>query len=198
MEENSHAGWDPQSGADKTVIRPVRADDAACLCDLYNYFVETSIVTFDEERLTEATFQAKIGDVSETHPWFVYDLNGTPKGYALAGPWKSRCAYRYSVETTVYVSPAHQGSGIGTALYRHLIDSLVRTEVHSLIAGIALPNPASIVLHEKLGFEKIGHFKEVGRKFDKWLDVGYWELLIESNAPGDGRAAKKGGDLSEK
>ena len=161
------------------MIRRVRAEDAACLCDLYNHFVETSIVTFDEERLTEVTFQAKIGDVSERHPWFVYDLNGTPKGYALASPWKSRCAYRYSVETTVYVSPAHQGCGIGTALYRHLIDSLVKTEVHSLIAGITLPNPASITLHEKLGFEKIGQFKEVGRKFDKWLDVGYWELLFE-------------------
>jgi len=180
------------------VIRPVRAADASCLCDLYNHFVVTSIVTFDEERLTEDTFAARIADVSEMHPWFVYDLDGAPIGYALASPWKSRCAYRYSVETTVYVSPAHQGRGIGTALYRYLIDSLVKTEVHSLIAGIALPNPASIALHENLGFEKIGLFKEVGRKFDRWLDVGYWELLFGRDAPGDGPAAKKGGGLSGK
>ena len=154
-------------------------EDAGCLCDLYNHFVANSTVTFDETPLSETTYGARIEAVSDAHPWFVYEVDGAPVGYALASSWHSRSAYRYSVETTVYIAPAHQGRGIGMALYRHLVDALSQTEVHSLIAGIALPHPASIALHEKLGFAKVAHFKEVGRKFDQWLDVGYWELLLK-------------------
>ena len=103
---------------------------------------------------------------------------GQVVGYAYASRWKSRCAYRYSVETTVYLSSAATGKGFGSLLYEHLIAELRQRSIHSLIGGIALPNNASVSLHEKLGFEKVAHFKEVGWKFNQWIDVGYWELII--------------------
>ena len=85
---------------------------------------------------------------------------------------------RFSVETTVYVAPGHMRRGLGAALYRQLIDELRVRGVHAAVGGIALPNAASIALHEKLGFKKIGQFVEIGRKLDRWVDVGYWELIL--------------------
>ncbi len=100
-------------------------------------------------------------------------------GYAYASEWKSRCAYRYSVETTVYLHPDARGKGIGTLLYQELIRKLSKLELHAAIGGIALPNDASVALHEKIGFKKAAHFKQVGYKFNKWVDVGYWELILK-------------------
>ncbi|MGI9288912.1 MAG: arsinothricin resistance N-acetyltransferase ArsN1 family B [Pseudomonadales bacterium] len=160
------------------MIRTVIAEDASNLCAIYNHYIQNTTVTFEEESVTAATMEQRIAEVSVQHPWLVCDLEGELAGYAYASPWKSRCAYRFSVETTVYLSPNHFGEGIGTGLYESLIEDLKLTDMHSLIAGIALPNEASIALHEKLGFEKIGQFNEVGRKFDQWIDVGYWELIF--------------------
>jgi L-amino acid N-acyltransferase YncA len=120
----------------------------------------------------------RIADVTARFPWLVADEGGAIVGYAYATPWKPRSAYRFSVESTVYVAPDHMGRGVGTALYRELIDALRRLGVHCTVGGIALPNSASIALHEKLGFRKIGQFVEIGRKFDRWVDVGYWELSL--------------------
>ena len=111
-------------------------------------------------------------------PWFVWEENGRVLGYAYAGKWKSRCAYRYSVESSIYLAKEATGRGLGTKLYVALIDALHTKGIHSIIGGIALPNPASIGISEKLGFQKIGHFKEVGWKFEQWIDVGYWEMIL--------------------
>ena len=154
------------------MIRFVKPEDALSLCTIYNHYIKNSIVTFEEEAITIQDMRARIGLASKKYPWLVCDLGGVLAGYAYASPWKSRCAYRFSVETTVYLSPSHQGKGIGSELYRRLIEELRETSCHSLIAGIALPNDASTALHEKLKFEKIGHFKEVGWKFENWIDVG--------------------------
>jgi len=108
----------------------------------------------------------------------VYSEGNKTLGYAYASKWKSRCAYKYSVETTVYLRPEVKGQGIGSKLYKELLTQLKEKNIHAAIGGIALPNDASIALHEKLGFKKIGQFKEVGYKFDKWIDVGYWELIF--------------------
>ena len=160
------------------MIRFVKEADASIICDIYNHYVTNSSVTFEVDTVSITEMQMRIGAASDQHPWFVYEDDGEIMGYAYASTWKSRCAYRFSVETTVYVPLEQQGKGIGSSLYKQLIDALSNTNCHSLIAGVALPNEASIALHEKLGFEKIGHFKEVGWKFDHWIDVGYWELLL--------------------
>jgi len=104
--------------------------------------------------------------------------DGVVTGYAYASAWKTRSAYRFSVESTVYVAADHCGRGIGTRLYRALIAALREQNVHYVTGGIALPNPASVALHERLGFRKNGHFSEVGFKFGRWVDVGYWELIL--------------------
>ncbi|MFC1720195.1 GNAT family N-acetyltransferase [Pseudomonadota bacterium] len=94
------------------------------------------------------------------------------------GEWKRRYAYRYSVESTVYLDPAHTGKGFGLRLYSALIDAIRACSVHAAIGVIALPNAPSIALHERLGFRKVAHFEQVGYKQDHWVDVGYWQLLL--------------------
>jgi phosphinothricin acetyltransferase len=111
-------------------------------------------------------------------PWLVAEADGIFAGYAYASKWKGRCAYRFSVETTVYLAEQAQGRGIGTKLYRVLLAELRRRKFHVAVGGIALPNRASVRLHEKLGFRKTAHFKEIGYKFKKWIDVGYWQLTL--------------------
>jgi phosphinothricin acetyltransferase len=171
------------------MIRLATVDDAESICAIYNHYVENSIATFEEENVAVGDMQDRIRDASEERPWFVQDLDGSLAGFAYASPWKSRCAYRFSLETTVYLSRDHLGQGIGTVLYGHLIEEIRRKNIHSLIAGIALPNEASIALHEKLGFEKVGQFVEVGWKFGHWIDVGYWELVFEKRGDWSAQSA---------
>ena len=99
-------------------------------------------------------------------------------GYAYATSWRVRSAYRFSVESTVYVATGHGGKGNGSALYRSLIAALREPGLQVVIGGLALPNEASVALHECIGFEKVAHFRRVGRKFEQWIDVGYWELQL--------------------
>ncbi|WP_334313366.1 GNAT family N-acetyltransferase [Psychrosphaera algicola] len=111
-------------------------------------------------------------------PWFVAIDENQIIGYCYASKWKGRCAYRYSVEATVYLSPTATSKGWGTQLYNQLLSQLTEQGIHAVVCGIALPNDASIALHEKFGMEKVAHFKQVGRKFDTWIDVGYWQCLL--------------------
>ena len=160
------------------MIRTASADDAPAICEIYNYYVANTIITFDEDPMIAADLIPQLETGGEKHPWFVYEESGRVLGYSHASGWKSRCAYRYSVETSVYLDKDETGRGLGKALYRALIKHLRATDCHSLLAGIALPNESSVALHESLGFEKVGQFREVGRKFDSWIDVGYWELIL--------------------
>ena len=160
------------------MIRACTAADAAAICAIYNPYVLETVITFEETPVSTAEMAQRIADVTARLPWLVAEEGRGLVGYAYATPWKARSAYRFSVESTVYVAPDHMGRGVGTALYRELIDALRRLGMHSAVGGIALPNAASIALHEKLGFRKIGQFVEIGRKFDRWVDVGYWELIL--------------------
>jgi phosphinothricin acetyltransferase len=141
-------------------------------------------VTFEEQPVSREEMARRIGETTRQWPWLVSETNGNVTAYAYAAPWKSRSAYRFAVECAIYVAPAAQRTGLGTRLYRQLLEELRKGGAHSVIAGIALPNPGSIALHEKLGFHKIGLFEEVGRKHDRWIDVGYWELVLEAPATG--------------
>jgi phosphinothricin acetyltransferase len=159
-------------------IRSCLASDAARICEIYNHYVRETVITFEEEPVSELEMTERIREVAARWIWIVAEENGIVTGYAYASAWKTRSAYRFSVESTVYVAPEHLGRGIGTQLYRALIAALRVRNVHYVTGGIALPNPASVALHESFGFRKNGHFSEVGFKLGRWVDVGYWELIL--------------------
>lgn len=161
------------------MLRAATPADAAAIAAIYNHYVLHTIVTFEEEAVTADEIATRIREVQGAGiPWFVWEEHGRVLGYTYASKWKSRCSFRYSLETTVYLDKDVTGRGLGRKLYTALIDALRGQKYHALIGGISIPNPASIALHEKLGFQKIGHFKEVGWKFNQWIDVGYWELVL--------------------
>jgi len=162
------------------MIRSAEPDDASAICSIYNHYVEETTVTFEEQPVLEEEMRSRIADVASSLPWLVSEADGTLTGYAYASPWKSRCSYRFSVESTIYLAPQMARQGLGSQLYGALISDLRNRPIHAVIGAIALPNPASVALHEKLGFEKVAHFREVGWKFDQWIDVGYWELVLDS------------------
>ena len=162
------------------LIRPAESRDAQAIADLYNFFISTSTVTFEEEALAASEIVRRIEAVQSTGlPWLVAEEAGELCGYAHAKPWRPRSAYRFSVEITVYVNPRLARQGIGSLLYGDLFRLLEERGVHAVIGGIALPNDASVALHEKLGLVKVAHFKEVGFKFDRWIDVGYWQRTLQ-------------------
>ena len=160
------------------MIRAATPDDASDIAVIYNHYIATTSISFEEEPVAPQEMARRIADVSARLPWYVLEEDGRVVGYAYATPWRVRSAYRFSAETSVYLSPAHAGRGIGTRLYQALLAELRLRGIHMAIGGIAQPNPASVALHESLGFEKVAHFKEVGRKFERWVDVGYWELRL--------------------
>ncbi len=159
-------------------IRHCLPSDAARICEIYNHYVRETVITFEEEPVAESEMAKRIREIGGRWTWLVAEDAGTVAGYAYASDWKTRSAYRYSVESTVYIAPEQTRRGLGLLLYRALIAELGARNVHYVTGGIALPNPASVALHERLGFRKIGHFSEVGFKFGRWVDVGYWELIL--------------------
>jgi L-amino acid N-acyltransferase YncA len=164
---------------DQTMIRPVKITDAPAFCAIYNHYVEHTIITFAEKPVSINDMENVIREVTAAYPWLVYEQTGTVIGYAYAARWKSRASYRHCAETTIYLAQESRGRGIGGQLYGALIEKCRPLPIHTLIGCIALPNPASVALHEQLKFEKVAHFREVGRKFNQWIDVGYWELILE-------------------
>lgn len=164
------------------MIRPASTSDAAAICAIYNPYVLGTCITFEEEAVSESEMATRIKETTSTLPWLIWEGQGEVIGYAYASKWKGRCAYRYSVESTIYLRPDATGRGIGPQLYGRLLSDLRQAGMHSVIGGIALPNDASQRLHEKLGFKKVAHFAEVGWKFEKWIDVGYWELTFPTKA----------------
>lgn len=162
-----------------TAIRPATQSDAKQIALIYNHYIESTTITFEEEPVSAEEMARRIADVQGGDlPWLVLEENGTIVGYAYATKWRIRPAYRFSVETTVYLSRSEIRKGYGALLYQSLIDELRKRELHLAIGGIALPNEASVKLHEKLGFEKVAQFKEVGFKMNRWLDVGYWQISL--------------------
>jgi phosphinothricin acetyltransferase len=160
------------------MIRSAIPGDAPQICAIYNPHVRDTVVTFEELPVTDEEMGRRIVEVTEQWPWIVFEQDAAIAGYAYATAWKTRSAYRFCVESTVYVAPSFARRGIGTRLYEALIAALRVRNVHCIVGGIALPNPASVALHEKLGFVKIGLFHEVGWKLGRWIDVGYWELVL--------------------
>jgi len=160
------------------MIRPVEREDAGAICGIYNYYVRETTITFEEDPVSEKEMAGRIDKITSTHPWFVLEEGGELVAYAYASPWRVRSAYRFSAELTVYVHKDQRGRGLGSVLYSHLIQAMTERGTHCLYGVIALPNEGSTAIHEKLGFSKCGHFHQVGFKFGKWIDVGYWEKVV--------------------
>jgi phosphinothricin acetyltransferase len=157
-------------------IRSAHADDAKAISAIYNPYILNTTISFEEEAVTDAAMAQRIADVQGGGlPWLVAERDGKVLGYAYATKWRVRHAYRFSVESSVYLAPEAARQGVGSALYTALLAQLAERGVHLVIGGIALPNDASVALHEKMGYEKVAHFREVGFKFGRWLDVGYWQ-----------------------
>lgn len=158
-------------------IRIVQPVDAENITRIYNYYVLNTHHTFEIKPLTVAEMEKRITDISAFYPFLVAVTEDEIVGYTYASRYKLRPGYKFSVESTVYVAENRKGNNIGTILYSRLLEEVFDSDVHTIIAGIALPNENSIKLHEKLGFVKIAHFREVGFKFNRWIDVGYWQIV---------------------
>ncbi len=160
-------------------IRPATTADAPAIAAIYNHYISTTSITFEETPVTAPMMAERIAALqAEGLPWLVVLADDRVVGYTYASKWRVRHAYRFSAESTVYLEPGQSGRGLGAALYGALLAALRSAGYHLVIGGIALPNEASVALHEKLGFEKVAQFKEVGFKFERWIDVGYWQLTL--------------------
>lgn len=161
------------------MVRTVTLEDASALAAIYNHYIDHTIITFEEESLSEKAFAARIeASITAEDCWLVLEDKGVIVGYAYSCPWKSRSAYRYTHEITIYLAPTMGGKGFGSQLLNALLQQLSKTTIRNLIAVIALPNAASVALHEAFGMQKVAHFAKVGYKFDQWVDVGYWQLSL--------------------
>ena len=161
------------------MLRPATPADAAALAAIYNHYITDTVVTFEEDPLPPEEMARRLAaTTAEGFPWLVWEEDGRVRGYAYADRWKTRRSYRHSAEATVYLDSAATGRGIGPQLYAAVIAALKAMGMHAVMGGVALPNPASVTLHEKLGFVPVAHFKETGFKFGQWIDVGYWELIL--------------------
>ncbi|MDR1177821.1 MAG: GNAT family N-acetyltransferase [Spirochaetaceae bacterium] len=162
------------------MIRTVSLEDAGAIVFIYNYYVKNSPATFEEIPLSARDMAARIRTVGENYPWIVWEENGEILGYAYMHRYHERAAYRYTAEDSIYIRAGCEGRGIGRALLENLINAARKMEIRVLLSIITVPNEASVGLHEKFGFKKAGQFHEVGYKFGQWLDVGYWELLLDA------------------
>ena len=161
------------------MLRSATAADAEAIARIYNHYIQHTVITFEEEPLSAQSMATRIADIQTLSlPFLVAEIDDVIVGYAYATKWKVRSAYRYSVETTIYLEHGRQRLGIGSTLYSGLLAILRERGIHVAIGGAALPNAASVALHEKLGFEHVATFRQVGFKHGKWVDVAYWQMLL--------------------
>ena len=159
-------------------VRTATTADAEAIQRIYAPIVLETAISFEEVPPTVEEMAGRIAVTLQTHPYLVAVERGRVCGYVYASAHAERAAYRHSVNTTVYVAPEAQRTGVGRALYFELLTQLKRRGFHAAFAGIALPNPGSVALHELVGFKPLGVYREVGFKFGRWHDVGWWQRLL--------------------
>jgi L-amino acid N-acyltransferase YncA len=165
------------------LIRLAGAEDAAEIAVIYRPYVEDSRISFEEQAPDVTEMRRRIaGDRPGYFPWLVAEDAGRMLGYAASSPFRSRPAYRWIVETGIYLGADAQGRGVGRALLSSLIELLQRQGYAATIGAIALPNAASVALHERLGFYHTGTYRQVGFKGGEWLDVGLWQKDLADRA----------------
>lgn len=160
-------------------IRLAAPADAAAIREIYAPFVETTPISFEVEPPSTAEMADRIETTLREYPWLVCEAAGTVIGYAAASSLRSTPPYRWTVELSVYVEDAAQGSGIGTALYASLLSVLSVQGYRNAYAVTTLPNPASVALHERFGFETVGTFPAVGYKRGRWHDIRWWYRRLD-------------------
>jgi L-amino acid N-acyltransferase YncA len=161
------------------MIRSLEQDDIQQVLEIYNYYVLHSPATFEEEVVSIADFRIRINRILIKFPFLVFEEEGKIIGYAYANTFRTRIAYRFSTEVSVYIHKDHYRKGVGKLLYAELLSILKTEGYHTAIGGLTLPNEASIQLHEFFGFKKVAEFQESGFKFGKWHSTGFWQLMLE-------------------
>jgi len=168
-------------------VRAATTADAAACAAIYAPYVTGSVITFESEPPDAGAMAERIVAAQVKHAWLVAERDGDVVGYAYAGPWKARPAYRWSCESTVYVAAGAQRGGVGRALYEALFDRLAARGYRTVVGGVTLPNDASVGLHRGLGFEPVGTFPRIGWKLGEWRDVHY---LVKHLGPGSDEPAE--------
>jgi L-amino acid N-acyltransferase YncA len=163
------------------VIRAACSSDFEAITAITNAIIATSATHFGYRPLAAGELEA-VWRASDRHPWLVLEDAGTVAGYAKAGTWRTRDAYAWTCETTIHLAEGARGRGLGRALYTALLDEVTARRFHSAIAGITLPNPASVALHLALGFESVGVVRDAGWKLESWHDVGFYQKMLATAA----------------
>jgi phosphinothricin acetyltransferase len=167
------------------MVRPATVHDAKSICGIYNHYIKTTAITFEEIPVSIGEMEGRIRTVLAKYPWIVWEEEGEILGYAYLNKWRDRPSYRYSAEDSIYIQDGVRGRGIGKKLLAALLAEARQTDLHALVAGITLPNEQSVGLHETFGFKKIAEFGEIGYKLNRWLTVGYWQLILEKGQKGE-------------
>lgn len=163
-------------------IRLARESDAERLLGIYIPIIRETVISFELEPPTVAQFAERIRTTLDQTPWLVCDAGDEIAGYAYAGKYRPRAAYQWSAEVTVYVGASWRRKGVGRAVYTSLFECLRVQGYYNAFAAIALPNDASVMMHEKLGFKPVGVYRSVGYKLGAWHDVGWWQLALQDHA----------------
>ncbi len=163
-------------------IRPALESDLPDIATIYAHEVENSIVTFDLEPPTLSYWREKLaGNHEGDHLLVAVDSDGDVAGYAYSWSYRPRPAYSLTRETSIYLDPSVRGKGVGRRLYPALLDTMAGSGVHTAVALVAQPNPGSVKLHKAVGFEHVGTMREVGYKFDQWIDVEWYQKMLASD-----------------
>ena len=160
-------------------IRRAHGEDAEAIAAIYAPHVTRGIASFEERAPTPDEMRARIAKLEGRFPWLVADDEGRVLGYAYADRFRDRTAYRWAVETTVYIAEGAQRRGVGRLLYARLLECLRAQGFTQAIAAISLPNDASVKLHELAGFRRAGVYRQVGWKLGRWVDVGLWQAELQ-------------------
>lgn len=163
---------------DTIAITPAEQNDAAACAAIYRPHVTDGWASFETEPPDAGEMARRIADYGASHAWLIARVGDDIAGYAYGSPHRTRAAYASSCDVAIYVAAAHARRGVGRALYGALLPLLKERGLHAAFAGIALPNPASIALHEAAGFTPVGIYREVGWKLGGWRDVGWWQRLL--------------------
>ena len=175
------------------ILRPARSRDCPQIADIYRVYVETTPISFETEAPDADEISRRMQALSPRYPYLVAEQGGEILGYGYAGAFRTRAAYQWSAETTIYLAQSAHRRGLGRALYGHLLAILKIQGFHGAFAGITLPNESSVGLHERLGFVQVGQYPRAGYKLGRWHDVGTWYL--ELNPPHPVEPLKNAHDL---
>jgi L-amino acid N-acyltransferase YncA len=160
------------------IIRQATIEDAHAITEIYNWYITNTVISFEITPVTLEEMTKRMKEKLEHYDWLVGEIDNEIVGYAYYGTFRPREAYHHSVEASIYLVQGCTGRGFGKALYESLIDSAKKHGFREMVGVITLPNPASIALHEALGFKLVGVNTNIGYKFGRYIDVGMWQLSL--------------------